>query len=207
MQTAPILPAPIVPTAGARRVWGELLVALLVLAARCLPVHAQESEPVPIAREDRVALRLPLELAHGPSFAAGDAGARYGFSGSFLPGFSYGRLELGASAAGLYRNPSWDMGLGARASFAALSAAVGLLRVRVAAEAQYLLRARGMRLAFALMPDVASFARVGLWFGRDVEARSFFLQFAIATDFTTWQDPVGALIASGPMQDSRDGRP
>lgn len=178
-----------------------LLVQLGALASALPAAHAQEFRPNTAVSAVSVAPRLLIEVGQGPSFTPGEPGTRYAFTGSLLPGMAYGILELSAVGSAIYRNPEWDVGAGARLSAAVLSALEGAFSVRVGAEASYLFRASGARLAAGLIPDISSLLRLGLWVGRDFEADSTYAVLTIGSDITTWRDPIGAVIQASPMED------
>ena len=102
--------------------------------------------------------------------------------------------------------PIADPMLGARFSFMFVPLLQGAVGLRAAMQGAYAFRAKNADGAFGIMGDVARVLRLGLWVGRDFERERFYALVTVGTDVTTWSDPVGAIIESGPMEDVGDER-
>lgn len=132
---------------------------------------------------------LPVDVGQGLVFGDGPR-TPYLFGVSLEPGFDLGRWRFGALVSPSYRNPRWDLGLGARASlFVPLAAReVG---VRFAAEGQYLPGERSGHLALGVIGEAFGLLRVGLWPGYDTKKQRAELMLTIGVDVIRW----GRLLA------------
>jgi hypothetical protein len=168
------------------------------------PAHADENSAGRL-------FMLPLELGHAAAWTPERPGPVYTAHAALLPGFMFGypgtfagRFAISAVGQFDYRNPDWDVGVGGRLS-GLLVPALNFVPIKVAAEATYLVRDRGARLAGGPMFGLGRLLQLSLFYGYETDRKTHFAYVGMGVDLAALCDLMGAVTWYVPQGDGGFG--
>lgn len=179
--------------------WATLGLSLIALFAS-RSARADDNNPATL-------FILPLEAGHAAAWTPERAGPVYKASVALLPGAMLGypgtllgRFAISAVGQFDYRNPDWDVGVGGRLS-GLIVPIINFIPVKAAAEATYLVRGHGARLAFGPMFGLGRLLQVSTFYGYETDRKTHFGYVGMGIDLAAVGDLVGAATWYVPQGD------